>query len=251
MKLVFVLFLLMFYGLAKIYGKSVAASDSTAIIALKDAPKRPNMLKKSVIPITLLGIGLIANNSTFEKKLQQDIRSMVGNDYQFRIDDYVQYAPIAEMYVLDLSGVKARNHWFDQLKFILFSNLLSAAITHTLKDITGKTRPNGASFSFPSGHTTLALTNATVLFHEFRDSSPLAAYSGYAFAATTGIFRMINNRHWFSDVMVGGGIGILSAILVYHFEPFKDFNPFKHTKSVILMPAFSDGSCSLYFSYRF
>jgi len=40
---------------------------------------------------------------------------------------------------------------------------------------------------------------------------------GYTIATLTGFMRVLNNRHWISDVLVGAGIGILSADLGYMF----------------------------------
>lgn len=217
----------------------------------KDSTKSATLPKKSIVPISLIGFGVIVNNSNFEKGLQTNLRNLVGNNYELRIDDYLQYVPIVEMYSADLLGVKAKNHWFDQTKYLLISNLISATITHSLKNITNKERPNGAPYSFPSGHTTLAFTNACVLYNEFKDNSPSLAFSGYAFAATTGSFRMINNKHWLSDVLVGAGIGIISAELVYYFEPFKNFNPFEKAKDITLLPQIGNNNYGFYFAYNF
>ena len=218
---------------------------------LSDHTKTVTALKRSIIPVTLIGLGVIVNHSDFEKDLQTSLRNKVGNDYEFRIDDYLQYAPIVEMYASDLLGVNATNHWFDQTKYLLISNLISASITQSLKFITQKERPNGAPYSFPSGHSTFAVTNATVLYDEFKETSPLLAYSGYAFAATTGSFRMINNKHWLSDVLAGAGIGIASAELVYYFKPFQDFNPFAKTKNIVFIPQIDSNNVGLYFAYHF
>ena len=124
------------------------------------------------------------------------------------------------MYIADIAGVKSKNHWFDQTKHLLISNIITSVITHSIKQLTKKIRPNGSNYSFPSGHSSFSFTNATVLFNEFNHSSPLIAYSGYAFSTTTGIFRMINNKHWLSDVLVGAGLGILVTNLVYYFQLF-------------------------------
>jgi membrane-associated phospholipid phosphatase len=117
--------------------------------------------------------------------------------------------------------------------------------------LTEKTRANGTSRSFPSGHSTAAFSNASVLYNEFYESSPLLAYSGYTFATATAIFRMSNNRHWVSDVMVGAGIGILVTELVYYFEPLKNFNPFIESKNISLVPQINDENYGFYFSYHF
>jgi hypothetical protein len=203
---------------------------------LNDSIIKGSFIKKSILPASLIGLGVVINNSHFEKKFQTDLRNKVGNSYEFRIDDYVQFMPIAEMYIANAFKIKAKNHWFDQTKYLFISNVISSAITHSLKRITNKTRPNGSLHSFPSGHTTFAFTNATVLYNEFKDTLPFLAYSGYAFATTTASFRMLNNKHWMSDVLVGAGVGFLVTEIVYYIEPFKKFNPFKKTKGIVMVP---------------
>jgi membrane-associated phospholipid phosphatase len=223
----------------------------TTNYTVTDSTKNALLLKQSIIPASLIGLGIIINNSTFEKNVQTNLRNKVGNDFHFPIDDYLQYAPIVEMYTADICGVKAKNHWFDQTKNLLIANLISSTITHRLKVITQKERPNGGVHSFPSGHTTSAFTNACVLYNEFRDTAPVLAYSGFACATTTGSFRMINNAHWMSDILVGAGIGILSAELVYHIEPLKNFNPFKKSQNITMVPQFGNGNYGFYFAYKF
>ena len=217
-----------------------------------DTLKLKTLVIKSIAPISLIGIGAIMTNSQFEQTLQADIRNKVGDDYECTIDDYTQYMPIAEMYLADLFQVTSKNHWFDQTKYLLISNFISAGVVHGLKTVIYKPRPDGsASNSFPSGHTTLAFTNATVLFNEFQQSSALLAYSGYAFAVTTGAFRVINNKHWLSDVLVGAGIGILATHIVYYIEPLKNFNPFSDSRNVMVIPKIDRYGYGVYFSYVF
>ena len=205
------------------------------------------LLQRSIFPITLIGTGLLLNNSNYEKEIQKDIHKFIGVDYKCSIDDYLQYMPVAQLYTGDILGVKSRNHWFDQSKYLLMANIVSSGITHGIKNIYVKERPNGDVHSFPSGHTSFAFVNATVLYNEYIDSSPVLAYSGYAFAFTTGIFRIFNNKHWTSDVLAGAGIGILSADLVYYFEPFKKFNPFKTSKKMVILPFSNSLAKGLYF----
>jgi len=243
--------LLILLNVIVINGQSFNKTSSNSSVQITDSTKTVHLIKRSIIPVSLISFGVLANKSDFEKQLQKDLRNRVGNDYESPIDDYLQYAPIAEMYIADALGFKAKNHWFDQTKYLLISNLISSTITHSLKRITQKERPNGSPHSFPSGHTTFAFTNATVLFNEFQETAPVLAYSGYVFATTTGAFRMINNKHWLSDVMVGAGIGILVTELVYHFEPFKNFNPFIKTKNITLLPQMDEHNYGFYFAYHF
>lgn len=229
------------------------ATAQTSNNSVADSTKNnTSLLKQSIIPISLIGLGVAINNSSFEKNFQTNLRNKVGNDFHFPIDDYLQYAPIVEMYTADICGVKAKNHWFDQTKNLLIANLISSTITSSLKVITQKERPNGSNnHSFPSGHTTLAFTNACVLYNEFKDTAPVLAYSGFVCATTTGSFRMMNNAHWMSDVLVGAGIGILSAELVYRIEPLKNFNPFKKSQNITMVPTFGNGNYGFYFAYKF
>ena len=45
--------------------------------------------------------------------------------------------------------------------------------------------------------------------------SPWFSVAGYGVATATGVMRVLNNRHWVSDVMSGAGIGIISTELGY------------------------------------
>ena len=219
---------------------------------INDSLKTKEFLYNSIAPAVFITSGLIINNSNFEKQFQEDVRNGVGNDFHSSIDNYAKYVPIAELYIADIMGVKSRNHWFDQTKYLFISNLISSLITYGIKKSVYKTRPDGSeNNSFPSGHTTFAFTNASVLFYEFKDTSPLLAYSGYAFSTTTATFRVLNNKHWLSDVLVGAGIGMMVTSLVYYFEPLKNFNPFLHSDKFTLVPVIDRNEYGAYFSYNF
>ena len=225
-------------------------NDTLNIASLTTIKKQRTILHKSIVPLSLIGIGLVVNNSQFEKNLETDLRNSVGNDYQTPIDDYLLFVPIVQMYAADAFGMKAKNHWFDQTKYLIISNVVSTGISELLKATITKTRPDGDPYSFPSGHSTIAFTNAAVLQNEFQETSTVYAYSGYAFAATTGVFRMLNNKHYVSDVLVGAGIGILVTQLVYHFEPLKNFNPFKKSKDISFFPQYKENTYGFYFKYE-
>jgi membrane-associated phospholipid phosphatase len=38
------------------------------------------------------------------------------------------------------------------------------------------------------------------------------------FATTTGFFRVLNNKHWVSDVLVGAGVGMLVTDIFYKIQ---------------------------------
>ena len=76
------------------------------------------------------------------------------------------------------------------------------------KDANGN-KPNSYSYtSFPSGHTTLAFAAATVYAMEYSDR-PIVPILSYSAASLIGLSRITENKHWASDVLIGGILGHL------------------------------------------
>jgi hypothetical protein len=213
---------------------NVVAQEDTSKVS---SAKQERFLPKVIIPAVLITTGALLSGSETEKGWQLDVRNKVGHDYHNGVDDYIQYVPFVQIYLGDWVGIDAKNHWFDRTKNIFIGGVITTVITHSLKRGVGKERPDGSSnHSFSSGHTAASFLGATLLYHEYKDSSKLYAFSGYAFSTSTGGFRVLNNRHWVSDVVAGAGIGILVANLVYHFEPLKNWNPFKKNNNLTFTP---------------
>lgn len=100
---------------------------------------------------------------------------------------------------------------------------VSTVITTTLKVTIGRHRPytgygpydfealdfyfNSDAWSFPSGHTSSIFALSTVLAK--RSSSRWIKVPVYAFAGSVGFQRMLNRKHWASDVIIGGLIGYM------------------------------------------
>jgi len=214
-------------------------------------PKK-SLLVKSILPATLFLSGVLLNGSQLEKNWQMNIRKGIGNDFHFAADDYIQYVPYAQMYLGDIIGMEAKNHWFDQTKNVFIGGMMTLVITHALKRGVGKERPDGSSnHSFSSGHTATSFLGATILYHEFKDANMFYASSGFLFSSSTGGLRVVNNRHWVSDVLAGAGIGILVGNLIYHIEPLKNFNPFENTKNFTFSPMIDNKGFSFIASFQF
>lgn len=72
---------------------------------------------------------------------------------------------------------------------------------------------------FPSGHSSLAFTAASlsctyhlrVGIYGSRAADIAACGTSLAFAFTTSILRMVARRHYLSDVLVGGALGVLAG----------------------------------------
>jgi hypothetical protein len=217
--------------------------------------KSKSFLKQSIVPVSLIGAGLVINysNGAIGKENIQDGISNAFPDFSTHADDYILFVPALTMYTADLLKIESKNDAFTQTKYLLIAGIATNMVTYGLKYATAETRPNGEDLlSFPSGHTANAFVMATVLFHEFKDTKPVLAYSGFVFASATGALRVLNNEHWVSDVLVGAGIGIMVTDLVYRFEPLKNWNPFKNKKvSTIISPSYKENTMGLYANIQF
>lgn len=227
----------------------------TDSITVKLDQKQKPFLKQSIIPLSLIGSGLIINYSNGaigKENLQEEIIKAFP-DVNTDLDDFLLFVPTLTMYTADLLKVESKNDAFTQTKILVISAIATNAITFGLKHITNETRPNGEDdLSFPSGHTSNAFMMATVLFHEFKETKPVLAYSGFVFASATGALRVLNNAHWVSDVLVGAGIGIIVTDLVYRFEPLKNWNPLKNDNiTTFISPSYKENTVGLYANIQF
>ena len=92
------------------------------------------------------------------------------------------------------------------------SSGLKYTIGRNRPDIAGgnfEFRPFSGSNSFPSGHTAAAFAIATAVADQTTDG--WSDYVLYGAATLTAMSRINDNRHWTSDVLVGGLIGHLSG----------------------------------------
>ena len=82
---------------------------------------------------------------------------------------------------------------------------------------------------------------AGILRHELKGSHPVLSYSGYLLATTTGAFRVLNNKHWVSDVLAGAGIGMLVTDMFYKIQGNHTATHKKEKKvTSIFMPTFNE-----------
>ena len=211
-------------------------TQNDSIPKLKE--QKINFYKKQIIPTGLIVTGSLLNIGTIKNKIH-DVIPKTNND----IDDYIQYAPMVEVYLFDALGFKHQNSVFDQTKYLAISQLI-------FKHFDRSSEKNRLMLLVPPvqiipSHRAiqlLLLLGLTALFHEFKDSEPLIAYSGFVFATATGVLRMTNNAHWLPDVMVGAGIGILTTNIVYYLKPFQGFQPFKKKKEIAVTPVITGNS---------
>lgn len=144
------------------------------------------------------------------------LRNTAIPSFDYKYDDYLQYSPAALMLALKAAGYESRTNWSGMLTSAAFSVAIQAAAVNGIKYSVGRLRPDGTSYnSFPSGHTATAFMTATLLHKEYGWRSPWFSIGGYTAAAITGVSRLMNNRHWMSDIVAGAAIGIGAVHLGY------------------------------------
>jgi len=176
-----------------------------------------------IIPGAGIIYGIVGLDIPSLRLLNREIREEVSEhiDRKFSIDDIAQYIPAASVYGLECLGIKGKNSLKEKSLVLLTSYLLMISIVSSLKNTTKIERPDKTGKnSFPSGHTANAFVGAEFLWQEYKEQSIWYGIAGYTIASGTGAFRIINNRHWLTDVTMGAGIGILSTKLGYWLYPW-------------------------------
>ncbi|MBT1695548.1 phosphatase PAP2 family protein [Fulvivirgaceae bacterium PWU4] len=170
-----------------------------------------------IAPVLFTAAGLCTldddNDDNYE--VQEERNRYIPN-FRHHADDYLQHSPIMAVYGLNWLGVKGKNDFANRTAILIKSEMMMGILTFSLKRITKVPRPDTKELtSFPSGHTAQAFAAATFMAKEYGHKN--IGYSIGAYTVATGVaaMRVMNNRHWVSDVLVGAGIGILSTNLAY------------------------------------
>ena len=105
-------------------------------------------------------------------------------------------------YLYGLSAQK--NETYQVSRAMLEAQILNGIFTETLKLIAQDRSPNGENLAWPSGHTSVSVTFATVL-NEFY--GPWVGLPLYVLSGLVTYQRMETGEHWASDVIFGAAIG--------------------------------------------
>jgi membrane-associated phospholipid phosphatase len=88
------------------------------------------------------------------------------------------------------------------------AQIVNGVLTQGIKVATQRRRPNGGPHAFPSGHTSATFATAEVIREHFGWKWGAPAY---AVGAYVSVSRMVDNKHWASDVAFGTAIGLVSG----------------------------------------
>jgi hypothetical protein len=127
--------------------------------------------------------------------------------------DYVQFGTAIGLYVVGRymlpheggsKSNKVSHLGFDMLRALI----VSQSLTQGIKVAVQRPRPTGECCSFPSGHASAAFATASVIERHlgFRGAVPTFAIASYV-----AMSRLHDNRHFLSDVLFGGALGMASG----------------------------------------
>lgn len=179
--------------------------------------------KKLYVPAGMMVSGLIFNGNGKESLKLEIVEERNEHLFGFdnHIDDYAQFAPMLAIYGLELAGMKPRTDIKNRTAILIKGQILNLGLVYILKKSIKQTRPDGTSLSFPSGHTANAFAGATMLSIEYGERYKWVPYASYGIATGVGVMRMVNNKHFISDVLFGAGLGILSMKAGYWTHQYK------------------------------
>lgn len=190
------------------------AQDSSSV----KHPKAKTVAKVLAAPVVLISLGLYTKDdgNILNRYAVRNWRNEHMPNFENHLDDPMQFAPIVLVYGLDLVGVKAKHDMVNRTLLFVKSEILMNAFVRVFKHTTNVIRPDDTgNNSWPSGHTAQAFMAATFMHKEFGEKSIWFSIGAYTMASTVGAFRILNNKHWISDVLAGAGFGILSTNIVY------------------------------------
>jgi len=229
-------------------------TSNKASVSQEEYRKLP--YKRLILPAAFISYGVASLSIKDLKDLNESTRFEISEHRpdHIRLDNYTQFAPGVVVYGLNAIGIEGKHNLRDRSIIYGTSLLISSAVTFPVKHMVKEERPDGSNrLSFPSGHTATAFASAQFMFREYKDTNFLLGISGYSLAVFTGIYRMLNNKHWLGDVVAGAGVGILSTELSYWLYP--RINTLLSGKNkngqTMIMPYYQKGNAGIGFVKNF
>ncbi len=181
---------------------------------------------KWAAPFVGITAGFIASDQWWSKQVPDKPNQL---NRSLNISDYTTYSMIGIGASAFLLGqVTNSDHMKEAGLLSGEAAVNSTGIAYLFKEITQRQRPmegngNGNFFSggasFPSEHSAIAWSIASVMAHEY--PSPLAQFAAYSAATAITITRVTAQQHFPADVVVGSALGWYFGRQVYrkHHDP--------------------------------
>ena len=167
---------------------------------------------KVLVPFAGFTAALLASDAAISRRLPNGTSEINGS---LKISNYGAYSLIGAAGSFYLWGHFIHDDHLRETGFLAGEAALnSAAVAYLFKTMTGRLRPfeangNGTFFrggaSFPSEHSAIAWSVASVIAHEY--PGPLTKIASYGLASVVTLARVTSKQHFSSDVVVGGALG--------------------------------------------
>ena len=230
--------------------------DSSVVLSSHLTPRELNICEDNdslstrfksqqlIVPGILMFSGLVCAID-YENSLNRSVNDAMTNlckGKTCKIDDYLRFVPSATHLLLGSVGIKSKHNFKERFLISATSHAAMLIMGYGLKYAIHEKRPDMTdNHSFPSGHVAMAFTGAELLRQEYGTAYGIA---GYALASGVAFLRLYNNRHWFNDILMGAGIGILSAKIGYWMLPlerklFKINKKSNNTSTIAIIPTYN------------
>ena len=127
---------------------------------------------------------------------------------------YVHVGAAAGLYLVGRYVIRpgpdgSRTNKVSHLGFdLLRAQILSQAVVHGIKYSVQRDRPTGECCAFPSGHAASAFAAASVIERHFGYRGAWPTLVAASYVATS---RLVDNRHFLSDVVFGAAVGVATG----------------------------------------
>ncbi|MDQ2751582.1 MAG: phosphatase PAP2 family protein [Bacteroidota bacterium] len=128
-------------------------------------------------------------------------------------DTCLKGAPLVAFVASNLFRTEIKKELKEDIIKAAVGELILKAAVQSLKKVYQRRRPNGGDQSFPSAHTATSFLGSELLRQKCQNEHFVIACAGFTASAGVMALRLYHNRHWFSDLVCGAIIGVLSARL--------------------------------------
>ena len=161
--------------------------------------------KSLILPASLITVGAVG--TAIDGMNDFHLFSRKDSVKQIHIDNYLEWGMLGWVFVCDLMGTEKHN-WVDQLCLVALAEGMNGLMVHGLKNWVNEPRPDGAPYSFPSGHTCASIGAALAMypFLERKWGIPLVIL-----AVLISLSRLYVGVHYPTDVLGGAVVGAFAA----------------------------------------
>jgi len=176
-------------------------------------------------------------------ELNEEWISSKGADNFFEYGDGMGKATIPVAASITLIAAGRLGHAWPVESFgsdLLRAQAITGILTRSMKMAINRTRSDGGTYSYPSGHTSTAFTIAGVVY---KDLGPIWGIPTFVGASYVGFSRLQENKHYLSDVIAGAALGT--------YISFKICNKRLHGAGYQIVPVAGNKWCGISFRHEF